>query len=339
MYGFSYLRDFTVVSNGRCNGRSSHQNLRHGRVTITGRDRNDQPISRVVQVVDGEIVDNRLRVNGKLVHHIAYGQFESTLSDAGRNVVRFRKGTGTGRHGKSRRYEDLFGHPGCCHSWYKNGRLVRQKFLYANGVTAYDWRPSAKPREIRAPNGELLYRVSGTIDSRRQWPGDSVFNRPMEEWFLHSRPFMVEAGGKTIFAGQYAHRQRVGRWVLDGQEHYYEHGVAIPKKLFETTPEKLDPWKLLRIPNAQLRMAMLAKADFSAQRLSQVGRVVHKDKAMRLFDVPGLETRILQVQCNSTKSFYFIHVPKDSRKCEEARQWTFHVRAGVSQPIHFNQET
>ena len=52
-----------------------------------------------------------------------------------------------------------------------------------------------------------------------------------------------------------------------------------------------------------------------------------------------LDTRILRVTCPSTQSRYYINVPKDSAKCEEARQWTFHVGAGVTGNIKFEQET
>lgn len=347
MFASPYLRDFVTVQNGHCNGRSSYQELTQGRVTITGKDREGKEFCRVVEVRDSEIVDNILRAGGKVVHRVRYGEFESRLSSAGREVTRFHKASAKGRHGKSNRYEKLFGHDGCCHSWYKRGRLVRQKFYYDNGVLAYDWDTSSKPVVIRNVNGSERFRVTGDIDGSKRWTGDSVFNREMEDWFRRSTPFSVEERGKVIFSGQYEHGQRVGKWVLplrilgayEGLEHYYVHGVAIPKKLYDTPAEKLNPRKLLKISNAQLRMAMLAKANFTAERLSEIGTVVHKHKAMRLFDVKGLDTRILRVQCPSTKSFYFIHVPKDSTKCEEARQWTFHVNAGVAAPIKFDQET
>jgi hypothetical protein len=333
------MYDCVVVSNGRCDGRSSHQTLVNGRVTITGKDEEDKTFARVIEVEAGEIMDNRLRVDGRLVHRVLYGKFETTLTPAGREITRFRKDTLTGRHGKSRSYEELFGHAGCCHSWFKQGRLVRQKIIYTNGVLAYDWRGNSKPCAIRNPDGASRYRITGAVNGRKQWAGSSVFSRRMDGWFLETHPFSVEGNGRVIFAGQYDHGQRVGKWVLDGKDHYYEHGVAIPKKLFETPPEKLDPSKLLRIDNAQLRMAMLAKANFDAERLAKIGRVVHRDGAMRLFDIPNLDTRILRVQCPSTKSFYFIRVPKDSIRCETARQWTFHVHAGVAAPIKFTKET
>lgn len=161
----------------------------------------------------------------------------------------------------------------------------------------------------------------------------------MHRWFRPSAPFSVTSPDRVIFSGLIENHQRVGKWILNGHEHYYEHGVAIPKQLFETPPDQLDPKQLLKISNAQLRMAMLAKANFKADRLAKIGRIIHRHGSMRLFDIPGLDTRILRVQCPSTKSYYFIRVPRDSQRCEEARQWTFHVNAGVRKPIQFAQET
>jgi len=349
--------NYATVSNGRSNGRSSHQVLKAGRVTIAGTDGTTQ-FRRILEIVDGEIVDNRLVVHGKVIHRVCYGKFETTHTDHGRATTRFRKGSGKGLHGKSRQRLILFSNPGWCHSWYKQGRLVRQKMHFDNGVMAYDWS-GHKTVDIRRPDGSLEFRLHGEIDASKQWNSRSVFDREMPDWFKRSAPFSVEnAAGQVIYAGQHENGQRVGRWVLPssslmdvlghraddhgdrpGEEHFYERGVAIPKALFETPRDKLDPVKLLKIANAQLRMAMLAKAKFDGERLAQCGVEVHRQGAMRLIDVPGLDTRILRVQCPSTKSFYYIHVPHDSVQCEQARQWTFHVGAGVQGAIKFAVET
>lgn len=94
---FFNARDYTVVSNGRSNGRSSYQSLVRGRVTITGKDAEGKKFSRVIEIVDGEIMDNKLVVEGKTKHHIVYGKFETEVTPAGRDVYRFYKG-GRGRH-------------------------------------------------------------------------------------------------------------------------------------------------------------------------------------------------------------------------------------------------
>lgn len=342
---FNNLRDYVTVANGRCNGRACYQSLRQGRLTITGTDKDGQKFQRVVRIVDGEIMDNVLRVNGRVEHRVAYGRFESKLTEAGREVTRFHKGGGKGKHGKSHRFCRMFGHPGVCHSWYKQGRLVRQKFIYDHGRLAYDYRGGGKSFVVRDHEGHILYRITGAIDGRQHFTGVSVFDRPMDQWFLTSRPFKVEKRGRVFYAGTCVNHQKTGRWVENGRAVFYEHGVAIPQKLYETPPDQLDLKSLLRLPNAQLRMAMLEKARGDrhfGRRLAGLGSVVHRQGSMRLYDVPGLPTRVLRVQCPSTSSLYYINVPKDSVKCEEARQWTFHVGAGVQlngPQIKFTQET
>lgn len=57
----------------------------------------------------------------------------------------------------------------------------------------------------------------------------------------------------------------------------------MPGGLYESPAEKLNPVKLLKIPNAQLRMALLSKV--GPARLARRGTVVHREGAMRLFDI------------------------------------------------------
>lgn len=81
----------------------------NGRVTVGGTDSGGKKITHVIEVVDGEIMDNTFRIDGNVTHHIAYGRFESIVTPADREVVRFNKGTGKGRHGKSIRSCKVFG--------------------------------------------------------------------------------------------------------------------------------------------------------------------------------------------------------------------------------------
>ena len=141
MYGSqSSNYGYVCVQNGTSNGRSLHQCLRDGRITISGTNTSGKDFHRVVEVAGGEIMDNALREgHGKrleMVHHIVYGKFEVIReADGHRTIVRFGKG-GMGKHGKARRWEKLFGHNGVCHSWYKRGRLVRNGWLQSYTATA-----------------------------------------------------------------------------------------------------------------------------------------------------------------------------------------------------------
>ncbi len=331
---------FTEIKSGKSNGRNVYDDLIDGRITITGTDSQGKTYQRIAVIRDGEVWDNTLRVNGRVVHRIVYGQFETIRQQKGRTIVRFKKGTGRGIHGKARRHESLFGHEGCCHSWYKNGRLVRQKFIYDNRRLAYDFNAYKKECTVRDYDGNPLYEIKGVLTDRNNnifIGSHSVLAGPMHNWFNPSVPFEVRKNHRVVLSGQVKNAQRVGKWIIGGKTYFYINGAAIPKKLFETPPENLDPAKVLKINNAQLRMAMMEK--IGTDRIADIGKVVHKDGDMRLYDIPKYDVRILRVRCSTTKVFYYLRVPKDATKCEEARQWTFHVGQDFSKPIKFAIET
>jgi hypothetical protein len=317
-----------------------------GRLTINGMDTDGQPIHRTVVFQDGEILESILRIKGKIRHHIAYGKFETEMTENGREVTHFHKGSGKGKHGLSRRWESLFGSKGVINSWYKRGRLIRQRFFYANGVKAYEYRErSTKPMIVRDAKGKQKYEVMGWLDGRESayWGGQSVFHKPMENWFRHGKPFYVKDHlGRLIYKGEVQNQQQVGEWVVDGVTCHYLHGVPVPKSLFDTPVEELSIERVLRIENAQLRMAMMSR--FNTEAIAKAGKVIHQEKDrqgndMKLYDIKGVDTRVLQVICPTTKSHYFLRVPRDSHKCEEARQWTFGVGDGLTKEIHFEVET
>lgn len=337
MFGCWY-NGYVSVTSGKSNGRSFHDLLKSGMLTMTGKDSDGKSFKRIVKFEDGEIQDNRLIIEGKTVHRIVYGKFETLQGKNGREIVRFYKG-GKSKHGKARRSEKLFGATGVCHSWYKRGRLVRQKFIYSNGKTAYDWNAFRNQCTVKDPEGMLLYEISGALDGRDNCIGGShsVLNKRMEYWFLERLPFEVKKHGKVVYAGAMEKRQRVGRWVLNGKAVHFVHGVAIPAKLYNTPDDKLDPLKILKNPNAQVRMALMSRID--PERIAKCGRVIHSQGDMRLFDIKDFDVRILRVRCTTTKSYYFLRVPKDSTKCEQARQWTFGVGDDFSKPIKFAKET
>lgn len=329
-----YMKNLCAIQSGSSNGRSVYQPIVSGRVTITGIDINHKPFQRIIRFDDGKLIDNKLIEDNKTVHHVVYGKYETTPE----GIIRF-KGSGKGKHGKSRRQEQLFGHDGVCHSWYSNGRLRRQKYVYDNGKVAYDFKASSLSCTVKDYDGCILYEIKGRLDSRHSayYGCHSVFHKPMHEWFLQTTPFEVKKKGIPIYAGQSFNNQRVGKWVENGKIFYYEHGVQIPEILYHTPADKLDVNKILRLQNAQVRMALMSK--IGPERIADAGKVIHKEGNMRLYDIPNYDVRILRVRCPTTKSFYFLQVPKDSNKCEEARQWTFHVGTNFDKPIKFLKET
>jgi hypothetical protein len=337
---FGYATGAVVVRSRKTNGRSIYDVLMEGRITLSGLDEHGHQFQRIVEVHDGEVWDSTLKFNGVTAHRIAYGKFETIHHPEGREIIRFKKGTGKGKHGKSRRRESVFGHPGWCHSWYKNSRLVRQKFIYDNRRTAYDYNAYKNECIVKDPDGAILYEITGALQgvSNNALDGcHSVFSGRMEDWFRHSIPFEVKTYGQVKYSGEVKNNQKIGKWVIGGKTFYYQNGVAIPKKLFETPADKLDPAKILKIENAQLRMALMEK--IGPDKIADIGKVIHKDGDMRLYAIPKYGVNILRVRCTTTKAYYFLRVPKDATKCEEARQWTFHVGQDIARPIKFSQET
>lgn len=332
---FNCGRGFVTVQSGKSNGRSLCDMLSEGKVTITG-EADGVPFKRLLTIEKGEIWDNKLIVRKRTVHHIAYGQYEKM----GKDYIHFRKGTGTGKHGKARREELLFGHKGVCHSWYNRGRLVKQKFIYDNKKTAYDYNGYGNVCIIKDYDGNVLYEVTGALDGKIEnafHGSHSVFTRPMAHWFNTNKPWEVKKKGKMYWKGQVVNNQKVGEWWEDGQRVFFVNGVSIPEKLYNTPPEKLDVLKILKLDNAQLRMAMMEK--IGTDRIAKCGKVIHKDGDMRLYDIKGYDVRILRVRCTTTKAYYYLRVPKDAKKCEPARQWTFGVGDYLNKPIKFEVET
>lgn len=338
MFGYSGCGDGWVsIRSGKPNGRSTFDVLEKGTVRIKGINSKNIPVERITQFREGQIYSNILKENGKIIHHVRYGQFERTITKQGTEIIRFR-GEGRGKHGKALRHEELFGHKGTCHSWYKYGRLVRQKFIYDNRKTAYNYTFS-QTCKVKDYEGNILFETTGYLDGNHNAyeGGHTVLDRPMSMWFSHRSPFSVKSKGKIVYKGQYQNNQKVGEWIEDGKSYFYQNGLAIPKELYETPGDQLDPKEILKISNAQLRMAMCAK--IGNERLASIGKIVHKDGDMKLLKIKGTETNILVVKCPSTKAFYYLNVPKDTTECEQARQWTFGVGDSFRQPIRFCKET
>lgn len=322
------------VKSGTSNNRSFNQDITKGRVTISGTDLRGNKFKRVAYYLDGRIVDNKYIQNGKTEFHIVYGKYERKDN----NIIRF-KGDGKGKHGKSRTFEKLFGTEGTCHSWYSNGRLVKQKFIYANGKKAYDYKCSSKPFEVKDKFGNLLFAIKGRINGSdcAYYGGHSVLHKNMKSWFMADVPFEVKKNGKVIYAGLYKNRQRQGEWVEEGKKKYYLRGVEVPKNVYFIKPEDIDIRKVLNMDNAQVRMALLDK--INPEQFSKVGKVIHSDGDMRLYAIPKLDVKILRVKCTTTGAFYYLKVPHDSTECEQARQWTFGVGREFNKPIKFEVET
>jgi len=115
---FNYYESYLSVRGGS-GGKTFTQAIDNGRVTMTGTDLDGRHFQHIVFYQNGKIAERKFSLNGEMRSHLVYGSY---IRKADGTIVRFKKGTKIGRHGKARHFEDLFGHKGVCHSWYSNGR-------------------------------------------------------------------------------------------------------------------------------------------------------------------------------------------------------------------------
>ena len=182
MFGCGYNNWIKIK--GGAGGKTYEQGFIDGTVTMSGLDDSGKAFRHKVIYKNGMIADRKYEEQGRTLLHIVYGSYEKDNSTG--EIVRFKKGTKTSKHGKARSFEKLFGKEGVCHSWYSSGRLIRQKFIYDNGVTAYCYSCSNKPFAVKDYNGFPLYEITGALlgGINSMYNGShSILNGEMQSWF------------------------------------------------------------------------------------------------------------------------------------------------------------
>ena len=366
---------------GQSNFKTASDDIKNG--SLIARDDNKKVI---VRIQNGQITSERCIVDGKTEYLCHYGNVSKRR---GHYYLNYRTGSARQLDGLSRRWdEDLFGHKGTCHSFYRRGRLMWQKFWYSNGHLAYHWSCRKASRHylfIKDPVGNpmlefkglegpatIRFKEGGSFQSKeiivkdelntRKIPLGSIIFRVQEGISKHGHyEFKRWRNNRLYFAGTTKNNQRVGKWYEKGKIYYYERGVRVPRKLYETPVEKLDPKWILSLDNAQLRGAFITKVGINRIVDKVKGRVIHRGKDMELVSIPikpakdiaeefrfdiergrmsvDKELRILKVVCPSTKTNYSLRVPLETKTCEEARQWTFGVPIESKNRIKFALET
>ena len=346
-------------------------------------------ITQIIEMNGERIIGHKIIKNGRVQEWERLGRFYKGFTTLHGNrisapvTLNYHPDTLRALHGIVERFDQkLFGMGGKCRSMYSRGRFLWQEFRYSNRKIAYRFSQSDRKVTIKFPSGKVaavihcingfssrstdgewrgkaahgcdegvsyFHKISGKMDTTRQFDfskdGNCVFT-------FHDR------SGRVRMSGEYRNSQRVGEWVINGKVMFILQGVPVNKKLYETKPEDLKISQVIRLPNAQLRAALMAK--IGPERIAKECKykTVHETKAgMLLMEFPirvddgngGTESRmrILRVKCPTTKGFYYLGVPDfvwDGGKrtklntCEQARQWTF----GVDNPrekINFAKET
>jgi hypothetical protein len=333
--------------------------------------------------------------NNRIIEWIRFGGFHRFYSKMGKAILRFHPDSLTSLHGISLRTDQrCFGEKGRCTTKYSRGRFVFQEFRYKNRRLAYRFGHSKKSVVVKYPDGKIAWIVEcpgkGFSTRSGDTSGGQWFPDRREEdvhscslglaYFDVRRPSFKKLAsegrgldfskdgnclfrffdrrGRLSFKGEFRNRQRSGEWVISGKSRFYLQGVMVDKKIWSTKPEDLKVYQALRVKNAQLRAALLAK--IGAERIAKEckHKVIHQTKnGMKLMEFPikvddgdgGIKShlRILMVTCPSTGNKYYLNVPdfvwdgsKKTKldKCETARQWTF----GINHPkdkIKFAVET
>jgi len=345
MYGWGSHSGLVSISNGKANGKSFGINATDGKVVVT-----TKHSKNIITFIGGDINTEKCYQKGILTYSVEYGKFEK---DADQHL-RWRKGTQRGLHGKSWRKEKLFGQHGKCHSWYYQGRLIRQLFYYENGVKAYEYRTNSRGCTVYFPDKQKMIEIDGIVNTARidAYPIFTKENIKNDfckgDWSVT----IYRNDGAIKIQGTYKNNQQVGKWTYPDRVIYFERGVEIPKKLYETPIEQLNAKDIIGIENTQLRSVMLNRMPRERIVEQLGGRIIHKavqhmageqDKPMALIriDAPGEPLVFLQVECVSTGTKYYLAVPPTSTKCNEALQWTYgvgHTLPG-NQTLKFKYET
>jgi len=220
---------------------------------------------------------------------------------------------------------------------------------------AKEWYPSGR---IKAIFGSCSSDYKYRPDSRDSTTFYDLPKSPLKE--------VIEAGitilrrgrtGRVITKGELENKRRVGRWLVDNNIVYFIDNAMVSRELYETPPEKLVAKEILVIKNTQLRAVMVKRMGYEKLLKDIGGKSIHKQDDMELYEMDnpnGDESRadktlkLLKVCCPTTGTYYTLRVPPQVKKCEEARQWTFHKElAGnwqrrenyVNNHVKFTKET
>jgi hypothetical protein len=229
----------------------------------------------------------------------------------------------------------------------KNSRIYREVGYYDNKVKAYDIKKGDKEIKIYDINGKLWIHI--IANNKIQLSEKNIFyniNKVKETDMLNIHCCegnyfitMYDKNGKIKYQGQYNNYRRNGKWIVKYKEKYYVNDLEIPKKYYYARPENLDPKKILRIRNIELRTYMINKIGLENIIKKLNGKTIDilPDGSQELIalDVEGAIDdnqdkiiKILKVKDPSTGIYYCLRVPPNMTDCEKARRWTLYDDEG-----------
>jgi len=332
----------------------------------------------IIKVIDKQVVERKILKNGKFIYWLKYGEFLKERKDGTTHkIMRYKNTTGQGKDGLTIRKDfKLEGYAGTCYTFFCNGRLLWQKFVYPNKRVGYYARHNANQVIGVRPDKTALFVIEGIkLNFKGNGEGEpfiynsNQYNYNNTKWNLSQTECsysFYDKRGRIKDKGNFVNNQRVGEWIERYRKYFFINGVKVNKKLFNSPPESIDPQKVLNEPNAQARSMLLKKIGLERVVEKCKGKMIHEDKKRenRLYDFPiknrldhyhfqneyateeedrydNNHIRILQVTCTTTKGKYFLRVPALPKwnKCELARQGTFNGFDPDAKPINFERET
>jgi hypothetical protein len=292
---------------------------------------------------------------GKIVEWLKYGAFQRWYTKEGyKNIIRYHPDSNMRLHGVAECRDSMSGQmPVKTLTRFSWGKFLRQKAFYLNRHLAYEFHRNDKSVIMYHNNGKrlaVIYCPGGFevdvkagnifIDLKGIRTARAIdFSKDGYCWFI-----FYDRRGKVEHKGEYRNRQRVGNWIVSGKPVYFINGVPVPKKLWDTPPDQLKVDKILRIKNAQLRAALMARIGPANLFKKLRHKIIDQQRNGNLLVQLPIKVdegngrrgasfkRILRVKCPSTKNFYYLEVPDFIRsggkvikldKAETARQWTF----------------
>jgi len=228
----------------------------------------------------------------------------------------------------------------------KNSRIYREMGYYDNKVKAYDVKKEDKEIKIYDENGKLWIYITANKNNKIKLSDNSIFKYVKRETdilnYCCERNYSIviyDKDGKVKYQGEYNNNHRNGRWIVKYKEKYYVNDLEIPKKYYYASSEELDPKKILKIRNIELRTYLINKIGLENLIKKLNGKTIDilPDGSQELIalDVEGAiddnqdkVIKILKLRDPSTGIYYCLRVPPNMTDCEKARRWTLYDEQG-----------
>lgn len=129
-------------------------------------------------------------------------------------------------------------------------------------------------------------------------------------------------------------------FAIDGWSEYFWHGVLVDERTV-MRPHELTATAALEERNAEVRRVMIERIgherfirESKAERLHRDTDGAGQKRELLRVPIPDDEPMVVvHVTCPSTGHEYFLRVPPDTKRCDEAVAWTFGMSISEYAPV------